>query len=132
MVYFDYSQGRFVPSTPSVIPDIRAHVANWNHFRRATQRWPTLSIVTFLLRFVLAVAGAGFAVWYGLVLHDWSRDQYYLYSLGALIPVLFCWYLIERAAWNRDLRVAGLSSASDVWGLQQFPSKDEHHPRNHR
>jgi hypothetical protein len=123
MVYFDYSQNRYVCSTPTVIPDIRAHLANWRHFRRATRTWPVLSIVTFLMRFLILIAGLVAALWYGVARNGWTRDQYYLISGGVLIPILFFWFILERMAWNHDLRRKGIASDSDVWGVDQFPRK---------
>jgi hypothetical protein len=123
MVYFDYGQNRYVCSTPTVVPDIRAHVANWKRYHRAMGKWPKLSILTFAMRFLLVFAGVALAVWYGLVRSGWNSNKYYLVSLAALLPILFLWYLAERAAWNHDLRTAGLTSSSDVWGVTQFPLK---------
>jgi hypothetical protein len=107
MVYYDYGQGRHVSSTPTIISDIRAHVANWRQFKKATTEWTILSISTFLMRFVIVVAGIVTALWYGVARHGWGRDQYFLISLGALIPIMFLWFLVERAAWNHDLRTGG-------------------------
>ena len=127
MVYFDYGQNRYVCSTPTVIPDIRAHIANWKHYHRATRVWPVLSIVTFLMRLVLLLAGVAFCLWYGVARHGWTGNEYYLISLGTGLPILLLWYLLERAAWNHDLRNARLASNSDVWGVTQFPQQKHHH-----
>lgn len=131
MVYFDYSQNRYVSSAFTVIPDIRAHAANWQQFRRLTGTWPILSIFTFLIRFVLITAIATFCVWYGLARHGWTGNQYYLMAIGIGIPLTGLWFIAERCAWNHDLRRKGLTSNSDVWGVDQFPPKEKRHHRNH-
>jgi hypothetical protein len=123
MVYFDYRQNRYVASTPTLIPDIRAHVANWRQFRRATGIWPVLSVATFLTRFLIMIAGVVAALWYGVARHGWTRGQYYLTSFAVLIPTLFFWFILERIAWNHDLRSKGVASDSDIWGVDQFPEK---------
>jgi hypothetical protein len=123
MVYFDYGQNRYVCSAPSVIPDIRAHVANWRQFRRATSTWPILSIGTFHMRFFLMIASVVGALWYGVARHGWTKNQYFLTSFAVLIPILFLWFIVERVAWNHELRRKGIASDSDVWGVDQFPQK---------
>jgi hypothetical protein len=123
MVYFNYSQNRYVCSTPTVIPDIRAHVANWRQFRRATRSWPVVSTSTFLMRFVIIIGGVVGALWYGVARHGWTGTNYYLTSFAVLIPILFLWFILERIAWNHDLRRKGIASDSDVWGVDQFPRK---------
>ena len=122
MVYFDYGQNRYVCSTPTVIPDIRAHIANWDRYHRATGIWPALSIITFLMRFILLIGTIIFAIWYGVAGHSWTKDDYWLFALGVALPLIFLWYLVERTAWNYDLRKRQLASNSDIWGLDQFPS----------
>jgi hypothetical protein len=129
MVYFDYGQNRYVCSTPTVIPDIRAHFANWQHFRWLTGTWPILSIFTFLMRFFLITGVATFCVWYGLARHGWTGNQYYLIAIGIGIPLMVLWFIAERWAWNHDLRSKGLTSNSDVWGIDQFPPKEKQHRR---
>lgn len=129
MVYFDYGQNRYVCSRPTLIPDIRAHVANWNHYRRATGVWPVLSILTFLTRFALLIVGVAVAIFCGVMRRGWTSNEYYLISIGATLPIILLWYLVERAAWNHDLRTRGLASNGDIWGLNQFPP-DEPPPRH--
>lgn len=121
MVYYDYGQGRYVCSTPTIIPDIRAHIANWRRFQRATKAWPVLSIVAFLTRFAIVFAGIIVALWYGVARHGWTQGEYYLISCVVLLPILFLWFLVERVAWNLDLRKKGIASDSDIWGVNQFP-----------
>ena len=123
MVYFDFSQNRYVSSQPTLIPDIRAHLANWRQFRRATRGWPILSMITFLLRFVIMISGVVATLWYGVARHDWTKDEdeYFLIPLAVLIPILILWYLVERIAWNRDLRRKGIAKNSEIWGVNQFP-----------
>ena len=77
----------------------------------------------FLLALRHTDCGVVAALWYGVALHGWSKDQYFLIGLGAVIPIMFLWYLVERAAWNHDLRRKGIASSSDVWGVDQFPPK---------
>src|ERR1700730_11793793 len=113
MVYWDGQ--RYLPSAPTFIPDIRAHLANWQRFRALTRTWPLLSIVTYLLRFVILIAGVIVALWYGVKGHGWSKSQYYLTAFAVLIPTLFLWFILERKAWNRDLQRGGLASPNDVW-----------------
>jgi membrane protein YdbS with pleckstrin-like domain len=113
---------KYVPSTPTLIPDVRAHVSNWRQFKKVTNTWPVLSIATFLIRFLIMIAGVIVALWYSEH-HDWSRDGTFLICLAVGIPVIFLWFLLERVAWNHDLRQKGIASESDVWGVTQFPSK---------
>lgn len=47
------------------------------------------------------------AIWYGVALHDWTKGEYFLVSLGVLFPILVVWFLVERLAWNHDLRRKG-------------------------
>ena len=121
MVYWNGQ--RYVPSAPTFIPDVRAHLANWQRFRTLTSTWPLLSIVAYLLRFIIMIAGVVVALWYGVRGHGWGKGQYYLTSLAVVIPVLFLWFILERKAWNRDLQRGGLASANDVWSVTQFPEK---------
>jgi uncharacterized membrane protein len=123
MVYFDRAQNRYVCSNPTLIPDVRAHLANWRQFHKATKTWPILSIATFLLRFVIMVSGIIASLWYGVARENWTKDEYLLISLAVIIPVLFTWFLLERLAWNYDLHRKGISSNSDVWSINQFPRK---------
>ena len=123
MVYFDYGQNRYVCSTPTVIPDIRAHLANWRQFRKATGSWPLLSITTFLARFLIMIVGITAVLWCGAARHDWTKGQFFLVTFVVLVPVLIVWFLIERTAWNRDLRRKGIARDSDVWGIEQFPQR---------
>jgi len=120
MVYYDYSQNRYVCSTPTLIPDIRAHLANWRQFRKVTSVWPFLAMSTFFMRFVIMIAAMAATLWYGVVHRDWTKGEY-LASFALLIPILILWFLIERLAWNHDLRRMGIASNSDVWGVDQFP-----------
>jgi hypothetical protein len=114
---------RYVSPKPVLIPDIRAHVTNWRRFRKLTGAWPVLSVGTYLLRFVIIVAGVVAALWYGVARHGWTNDQYVLLSFLVLIPILFCWFRVERMAWNRELREKGIASPRDVWGVTQFPEE---------
>jgi hypothetical protein len=123
MVYFDYGQNRYVCSKPTLVPDIRGHLANWRQFRKATSTWPVLSILIFLMRFVIMIAGVIISLWYGVARHGWTKDQYFLISFAVLIPILFLWFLLERVAWNHELRNKGIASNSEVWGVDQFPEK---------
>jgi hypothetical protein len=122
MIYWSYSQNRYVCSTPTIIPDIRAHVANWRQFRRATSTWPFLSIATFLMRFLIIISGTIAALWYADH-HDWTKNGTFLALFAVVLPVAFLWFILERAAWNHDLRQKGIASNSDVWGVDQFPQK---------
>ena len=81
------------------------------------------------MRFVLVIAGVAAAIFYGVMRRGWTSNEYYLISIGVMLPILLLWYLVERAAWNRDLRTRGLASNSDIWGLNQFPP-DETHPHH--
>jgi hypothetical protein len=121
MVHFDYSQNRYVASNPTLIPDVRAHLANWRRFQKATKTWPVLSIATFLLRFVIIVAAVIALLWYG-DRQAWTKNEYLLTSFG-LLPIALLWFLLERVAWNHDLRRKGIASNSEVWGIDQFPRK---------
>jgi len=113
-----------VCSTPTLIPDIRAHLANWRRFQRATKPLPVLSILTFLTRFLIMIAGVVTALWYGVARHGWTEGHYYLISLAVMLPIVFLWFLVERIAWNHDLRRKGIASNSDIWGLISFHRVD--------
>jgi hypothetical protein len=121
MVYWDGQ--RYVSSKPVLIPDIRKHVTNWRQFRRLTGAWPILSIATYLLRFVIITAGVVAILWYGVARHGWTKDQYFLLSF--LVVIIFCWFRVERMAWNRELRERGIASPNDVWGVTQFPEEQK-------
>lgn len=121
MVYWDGQ--RYVTRSPTIIPDIRTHVANWQRFKKETGRWPLLSIAMYVLRFVLIMAAVVVALSYGVVGHNWTRDRYYLTLFTFGMPLLFVWFILERKAWNRDLRREGLASENEVWSVTQFPEK---------
>jgi hypothetical protein len=53
--------------------------------------------------------------------HDLTKGQGSLICLAILVPVLFAWFIVERAAWNRDLRLKGISSGREFWSVTQFP-----------
>jgi hypothetical protein len=75
------------------------------------------------MRFVIIIAGVIASLWYGVARHGWTGNQYYVISFVVLIPICIAWFLLERVAWNYDLRRKGISSNSDVWGVDQFPAE---------
>jgi ABC-type uncharacterized transport system permease subunit len=87
-----------------------SHAAVWRRFKNQTGGWPVLSIATYALRFILLLAGMVTIVWYGDVIHGWTRQQVGLAFALVLAPVVFIWFIIERMAWNHDLRKAGVSA----------------------
>lgn len=102
---------------------ISAHPTIWRRFKDQTGSWPVLSITTYALRFILLLAGMGAIIWYGDVIRGWTRHQVGLAFALILAPVLYVWFIIERIAWNHDLRKAGVSSERDVWETDKFPEK---------
>jgi len=74
------------------------------------------------MRFVIIVSCVIAVLWYG-VYHDWDKNHIFLVYFAIVIPVIFLWYLLERMAWNHDLRRKRISTDSEVWGLTQFPEK---------
>lgn len=107
----------------SFISDVRSHAALWRRFNDKTGTWPILSITTYAVRFILLITGMVAIVWYGNVMHGWTRHQGGLALVLIVAPVLFAWFIIERMAWNHDLHKAGVSSEKDVWSTDQFPEK---------
>jgi hypothetical protein len=103
------------------IPGVRSHIEVWRRFKNATGTWPIISITTYALRFILLVAGMAVIIWYGDVIHGWTRHQVGLALAALLAPVIYVWFIVERTAWNHDLRKAGLSSEQNVWSTDQFP-----------
>ena len=81
------------------------------------------AILTFLMRFVIIIASVITSLWYGVVRHGWTKNEYFLISLAVLIPIILLWFLVERAAWNHDLRSKDITSNSEIWGVDQFPKK---------
>lgn len=114
---------RYVENRPTLIPDIRSHLAVWRRFQQETRVLPVLSIATYFLRFVLMAAGVVGVLWYGVANHGWSKGQGLLAALLVLVPALIGWLIVERSAWNYDLRRHGLSSEEDRWDVNQFPSQ---------
>jgi len=51
----------------------------------------------------------------------WTEGHHYLISLAVMLPIVFLWFLVERIAWNHDLRRKGIASNSEIWGIDQFP-----------
>jgi hypothetical protein len=99
----NYGDGARPPRT------FRSHGV-WRRFKNQTGGWPVLSITTYVFRFILLVGGMGAIVWYGNVIHGWTRHDVGLAFALTLAPVLYIWFIIERVAWNHDLRKAGVSS----------------------
>jgi len=48
-----------------IIPDIRVHIENWRRFRDVTHFWPVLSILAYVVNFVVVIGGFGFIAFYG-------------------------------------------------------------------
>ncbi|MGA2377665.1 MAG: hypothetical protein ABSF72_19310 [Candidatus Sulfotelmatobacter sp.] len=117
MAYWD----PFYPAR-TLFSDIRAHLANWRRFKRATRTWPTISIATYVMRFFLIVGGVVLGIWYQ-VRHDLTKGQGLLIYLAVLLPVVFIWFVVEHVAWNFDLRRKGISSDRDIWKIRQFPQE---------
>jgi hypothetical protein len=120
MVFWDGQSYR--PSSPTLIPDVRAHVGNWRRFEKATGVWPVLSIAAYATRYFLMIVGVSCAVWYA-ERRNLTKGQGLLVCLAALVPVLFGLFILERVAWNHELRQKGISSDRDVWSVSQFPQE---------
>jgi hypothetical protein len=71
-------------------------------------------------RFFLIVGGVVLGIWYQ-VHHDLTKGQGLLLYLAVLLPVMFIWFVVERFAWNHELRQKGISSNRDTWKVSQFP-----------
>jgi len=115
MTYSDGWRGQ----TP--IPDVRSHVANWSHFKHRTGVWPVLSITTYIMRYIIMIVGVLFAIRFAIQ-HNLTKDQG-LIPLAAVTPIIYIWFFVERAAWNRDLRQKGVSLKDETWDTKQFPQK---------
>jgi len=107
------------PASSRLVPDLRDHVANWSRFKKKTGGWPALSITTYVMRFMLMIGGLISASWYGAF--HLSKTQVGVTCLVVLLFVFIVWSIVERSAWNRDLRRTGISSDQDIWGVTQFP-----------
>jgi hypothetical protein len=107
-------------SARTLFSDFRVHAENWRRFRKATGTWPVISIVAYVGRFFLIVAGVILAIWYG-ALHDLTKGRSFLLFLAVLVPVILVWFVVENVAWNYELRHKGISSSSDIWKVSQFP-----------
>ncbi len=108
---------------PIIIPDIRVHIKNWRHFREVTHIWPVLSIVAYVVNFVVFIGVLGLIAVYG-------RHHVYGRSLGwwplALIGFPVIWRrFVERTVWNYDLRQERISSKDEVWDVTQFPQLED-------
>jgi hypothetical protein len=107
--------------TPSmIVRDVRTHAGNWRHFKEATGSSPVLSIVAYIVPFVVAIGGIGLIVFFG------TRRHMYRQSLGLwpfiLVAFPFVWRrFVERAVWNHELRRKGISSSIETWDVTQFP-----------
>ena len=111
---------RFESGAPTLIPDIRIHVENWRQFRKVSGAWPALSIKGYATRFAIMIGGVITVLVYA-GRHDWTKGRGFMVCLAVLLPVLFGWFIVERAAWNRDLQRKGISSDTEVWSVTQFP-----------
>ena len=115
-----YNGQTVVPSGPTLVPDVRAHIATWRRFRKITGAWPTLSMITFIMRFVIMIIGVTIAVAYA-ERHSLGKGEGLLICFSLLLPTLFGWFLIETGAWNYELRRKGVGSKADLWLWDQFP-----------
>jgi hypothetical protein len=123
MVYWNNLSNRYEPSTPVLLPNIRLHVALWRRFQKVSGRWPTPSIIAYVVRFVIAVGAIVVSLSYG--------DRHNLHKGSELLlgSALVCsligawWFFIELRLWNHDLRREGISSKRDLWDTDQFPSE---------
>ena len=120
MVYFDYSQNRYVCSKPSFVPRLEAYRANWRLFHKATGMWPQLSIATFVFRYVIVIIALITFVKYATVRH--GLKSLFLDRFVVLILVASAWFLVERVAWSYDLRSKNIPRNSDIWS-DHLPSK---------
>jgi hypothetical protein len=108
---------------PTIVPNVRRHVLVWRQFRKASGVWPTLSIVSFVMRFVIGIAGGILCSVYA-DRHDLTKVQGELVGFAFLLAVFIAWFVVvELSVWNYDLRRAGLSSRRETWNVDQFPPK---------
>ena len=120
MVYFDYSQNRYVCSNPSFIPRLRAYRANWLLFHKATGTWPLLSIAAFIYRYVIATIALITFLKYTTARH--GLKSLFFHRFVVLIFVASAWFLVERVAWSYDLRTKKIAPNSDIWSDHPGPS----------
>lgn len=113
MVYFDYSQNRYVCSKPSLIPRLRAYRANWRLFHKATGTWPVLSIGVFTFRCGIVIIALITFLKYATARH--GLKSLFFRRFVILILIASAWFLVERVAWNYDLRRKGIAPNSDIW-----------------
>jgi hypothetical protein len=72
----------------------------------------------FLLRFPIMISVMTLIMVYSEE-HGWGLASFIL-AFGLLLA-LISWFLVERIAWNHDLRGSGLSNGKDSWNVTQFP-----------
>ncbi len=110
-------------SSPTIGPSVRTHVALWRRFWKVSGRWPTLSIIAFVVRFIIAIAAIVVSILYD-DRHNLRRGAGFLVFLALLCPsVAIWWFFVELRLWNYYLRREGISSKRDLWDTDQFPSK---------
>jgi hypothetical protein len=119
MVYFDYRQNRYVCSRPSFVPNLRAYRANWRLFHKATGMWPELSIATFVFRYVIVFIALVTFLKCATARH--GLKILFFYRFVVLILVASAWFLVERVAWDYDLRSNNLAPNSDIWSDELPP-----------
>jgi hypothetical protein len=93
----------------------RSHVTLWRRYKNRIGSWPILSMATYALRYILLLLAVGAIILYGNLIHGWTRHQIGFAFAVILGPVLYAWFIIERIAWNQDLRKAGILSEMDLW-----------------
>ena len=82
-----------------------------------------LSIVSFVMRFVILIVGAILCTAYADK-NNLTREHGSLVSIAVLLAIFIFWYVVvELNVWNYDLRRAALASGRDTWNIDQFPPK---------
>jgi hypothetical protein len=81
--------------------------------------WPELSIATFVFRYVIVFIALVTFLKSATARH--GLKILFFYRFVVLILVASAWFLVERVAWDYDLRSNNLAPNSDIWSDELPP-----------